>query len=53
MMHLKTALIALALTALPGLALAECEWKKQSVSQCPQGQTFDDGSHACVPIASS
>jgi hypothetical protein len=52
---MKTAFVALLITAAPGLAFAQCssDHKEQVVMSCPQGQTFDAESDTCVPLTSS
>ncbi len=54
-MRLKMTFAALAIVAVPGLAIAECSWQhiNQSASQCPQGQTLDESKGTCVPLTSS
>lgn len=52
-MTVKTALVALALTALPALAFAECEWSKQQAQSCAAGTVWDTQTHRCVEQVSS
>ena len=55
-MRLKTTIAALALITVPVLASAEgCGWehKNQSVSQCPQGQTYDGTTGTCTTVSTS
>lgn len=51
---MKTLLTALALTVLPGLALAEgCGFGHTTASMsCAEGSVFDAESGACVPTTS-
>ncbi|PZX17577.1 hypothetical protein LX81_01302 [Palleronia aestuarii] len=52
-MTIKTALTAFALVLAPGLALAECDWSKQTASMsCADGMTYDSATQACVPTTS-
>lgn len=54
-MKIKTGLIALALTALPTLAMAECSWghKEQVTMTCAEGTVYDAASGTCVTAATS
>ncbi|MXQ07022.1 adenylosuccinate lyase [Alphaproteobacteria bacterium GH1-50] len=51
-MKTKTLLAALALTALPGLAAAQCfgdHAKEQVTMSCAAGSVFDAETQRCVP----
>ncbi|MEM8554933.1 MAG: hypothetical protein AAGF71_08945 [Pseudomonadota bacterium] len=54
---MKTALIALSLTLLPGLAMAySCNWGSkatETAASCAQGMTWDADSRTCVPVTTS
>lgn len=51
---LKTTLVALTLTLLPGLALAEgCSMSKTTAMSCAEGTQPDAQSGTCVPITTS
>ncbi|MEO1734400.1 MAG: hypothetical protein AAFR45_12355 [Pseudomonadota bacterium] len=54
-MTMKTVLAALALTTLPAVAMAECNWGhyKQQAQSCVAGMSWDADKQACVPVASS
>lgn len=54
-MTFKTALVALALTVTPAIAMAECSWAKQDqmTMSCADGTQWDAQSQTCVPVASS
>lgn len=53
-MTLKTTLAALALTLLPGFAMASC-WgaAHETASTCSEGQTWDAGTQTCITPVSS
>jgi hypothetical protein len=48
----KTLLIAVALTLLPGLAMAKCSGFDQQAMSCAQGSVWDSAKQACTPIVS-
>lgn len=50
---MKTIFAALALTLLPVLASANCQWEQHNASTCGEGQTFDENSGTCVDQVSS
>ncbi|WP_428925360.1 hypothetical protein [Marinibacterium sp. SX1] len=52
-MTVKTALAALALTCLPALGFAECNWSKQQAQSCAPGTTWDSEAMACVDQVTS
>ena len=55
-MKIKTLLAALAITAAPTLAMAECNWGKShetTAMSCAEGSAWDAASQTCVPVASS
>lgn len=53
-MTLKIALTAVALTVLPAVASAACQWGKEHQAQsCAPGTQWDDSSQACVQIVNS
>jgi len=53
-MTIKTILAALALTALPALGAAECQWGKHEQAQsCAVGTQWDETSRSCVEIVNS
>lgn len=52
-MTLKTAIVAFALTTLPALAFAECNWSKQQAQSCAAGTVWDAETHRCVDQVSS
>jgi hypothetical protein len=55
-MKIKMLLAALAMTAAPTLAIAECSWGKAhetTAMSCVEGMTWDAATQACVPVASS
>ena len=55
-MRLKITLAALALAAMPSLALAEgCNWQqmKESATSCPDGTALDAKTGSCVKQVSS
>ena len=54
-MKIKAGLIAVALTVLPTLAMAECAWghKQQATMTCAEGSVYDAEAGKCVVIASS
>lgn len=54
-MRLKTTLAALALAALPAVAVAECSWQhmKESATTCPEGSVLDATTGACVKQTTS
>lgn len=54
-MKMKMLLAALAITAAPGLAFAQCSWGKahETAMSCAEGSAWDAESRSCVPVASS
>ena len=54
-MKIKTGLIAIALTVLPTLAMAECSWghKEQVTMSCAEGTVYDAATGTCVTSVSS
>ena len=51
---LKTAFVALTLTLLPGLALAEgCSHAKTTAMSCADGMKPDAETGTCVPVTTS
>lgn len=55
-MKIKMLLAALAMTAAPTLAIAECSWGKShetTAMSCAEGTTWDATAQTCVPVASS
>ncbi len=52
-MKFKTFVIALTLTAAPGLAIAGgCNFgKQQQAMSCAVGTTYDSATHSCVPVS--
>lgn len=54
-MKIKTALIAAALTVLPTLAMAQCNWGKseQVTMSCAEGSVYDATTGTCVTSATS
>ncbi|WP_424989694.1 hypothetical protein [Fluviibacterium sp. S390] len=54
-MKIKTAIVALALATLPGLAVADyCQHgKEQRASSCAQGSTWDSATQRCTPGTTS
>ncbi len=51
---LKTALAALTLTLLPGLALAQgCDHAKSTAMSCADGMMPDAETGTCVPVTTS
>jgi hypothetical protein len=51
-MKLRLAFSVIALTLLPGLALAMCGHDRQAMS-CAEGTTYDTTSGTCVPDATT
>lgn len=56
-MKLKATAVALVLTALPTMGMAECSWMKSTpsstASTCPEGQAYDATTGTCVTQATS
>jgi hypothetical protein len=55
-MKIRLLLAALAITAAPTLAIAECSWGKAhetTAMSCVEGTSWDAASQTCVPVASS
>jgi len=54
-MRIKILLAAFVLTALPGLAFAQCSWgsTNEVTMNCTQGSTWDADAQSCVPTVSS
>ncbi len=54
-MRIRVLLTAFVLTALPGLAFAQCSWGNpdEVTMNCTQGSTWDADAQACVPLVSS
>ncbi|MFD0981364.1 MULTISPECIES: hypothetical protein [Tropicimonas] len=54
-MRLKTTLAALALAALPAVAVAECSWdhSNKSATTCPEGSVLDSTTGSCVKQTTS
>lgn len=54
---MKTILTALALSAAPAIAMAECSWgsypKQTTASTCAEGQVFDVSTQSCVDSTTS
>ncbi|KNX41560.1 MAG: hypothetical protein RID11_04580 [Roseovarius sp.] len=52
-MKLKFGLAALALVAMPSLAMAACSYgKEKQAFSCAQGSTWDSATNTCVPTSS-
>ena len=49
---IKTTVAVLALTALPGLAIAQCSGShsQQASMSCAEGMTYDAETNTCVPV---
>ena len=48
---MKTAILALAIAALPGLAAAMCNYDKEVTAQsCAPGSVMDNETGTCVPV---
>lgn len=54
-MKIKTGLIVVALTVLPTLAMAECNWghKEQVTMSCTDGTVYDAATGGCVTSTTS
>lgn len=53
-MSTKTVLIAIALTLLPGIALAMCGHRQQQqVMSCAEGSVWDSEKQICTPATNS
>lgn len=51
-MSIKPVLIAIALTLLPGIALAMCGHDQKTMS-CAEGSVWDNDKQTCTPATSS